>query len=66
MDFNEDYSVALATGGSVFLPFCWLCDTLHSPIAKIRIYKHRRVTKINKKKVKSKKRMSKQSRKRNR
>lgn len=65
MDFN-DYSVAIAPGGSVFLPFCWLCDTLHSPIAKIRIYKHRRVTKINKKKVKSKRRTVKQSRKRNR
>ncbi len=65
MNFN-DYSVAIAPEGSVFLPFCWLCDTLRSPIAKIQIYKHHRVIKVDKKKVKSKRRMVKQSRKHNR
>lgn len=65
MDFNEDYSVGFATGESIILPVYWLYKKLCNPIEP-QIGKHRKIVKINKKKIKSKRRMIKQSRKCNR
>lgn len=63
----EDYSVGIAKGEeSIILPMYWLGNTLRNSWCNSKINKHRKITKIDKKKIKAKRRMSKQGRKRNR
>lgn len=68
MNFSEDYEVALARGEDTSFATYFLCNDFRDRFfgERLKFAKHRKVTKIDRKKIKNKRRMSKRSRKYNR
>lgn len=68
MNFSEDYEVALARGEDTSFATYFLYNDFRDRFLgeRLKFAKHRKVTKIDRKKIKNKRRMSKRSRKYNR